>query len=142
MKLGEAKLWLLVNQEKSLEERQSEEGKQEILIYNQTKKFLKPFLEKIKQNDAPKAILNIFFEIAIFCMDGDYLRAHEKYFELAIGNAPWPIGVAMAGIHERSYSTRNHCTQEPHIYKEEKVRRYLMAVKRIITFLEKHKLKL
>ena len=27
---------------------------------------------------------------------------HEKYLELAIGNAPWPMGVTMVGIHERT----------------------------------------
>jgi pre-mRNA-splicing factor 18 len=28
--------------------------------------------------------------------------ANDKYNDLAIGNAPWPIGVTMVGIHERS----------------------------------------
>lgn len=31
-----------------------------------------------------------------------YIKAHEKYLELAIGNAPWPMGVTMVGIHERT----------------------------------------
>lgn len=30
------------------------------------------------------------------------MRAHDKYLEMAIGNAPWPMGVTMVGIHERS----------------------------------------
>lgn len=28
--------------------------------------------------------------------------ANSNYMDLAIGNAPWPIGVTMVGIHERS----------------------------------------
>jgi len=32
----------------------------------------------------------------------NYIKAHEKYLELAIGNAPWPMGVTMVGIHERT----------------------------------------
>jgi len=32
----------------------------------------------------------------------EYQKAHEKYIELGVGKAPWPIGVTMVGIHERS----------------------------------------
>lgn len=30
------------------------------------------------------------------------LKANDCYLRMAIGNAPWPIGVTMVGIHERS----------------------------------------
>jgi hypothetical protein len=33
----------------------------------------------------------------IFCLSA----ANERYMEMAIGNAPWPIGVTNAGIHAR-----------------------------------------
>jgi hypothetical protein len=29
-------------------------------------------------------------------------QAHEVYLRTAIGNAPWPIGLTMVGIHERT----------------------------------------
>jgi len=29
-------------------------------------------------------------------------QAHEVYLRTAIGNAPWPIGITMVGIHERT----------------------------------------
>jgi pre-mRNA-splicing factor 18 len=32
----------------------------------------------------------------------NYRAANEIYLTLAIGNAPWPMGVTMVGIHERS----------------------------------------
>jgi len=32
----------------------------------------------------------------------DYVHASDIYYLLSIGNAPWPIGVTMVGIHERS----------------------------------------
>ena len=35
------------------------------------------------------------------CDVQDYILANEKYMEMAIGNAPWPIGVTNAGIHAR-----------------------------------------
>ncbi|KAM1693114.1 hypothetical protein ACFX15_031740 [Malus domestica] len=31
------------------------------------------------------------------CMKRDYLAAMDQYIKLAIGNAPWPIGVTMVG---------------------------------------------
>lgn len=34
--------------------------------------------------------------------DRNYQHAYEIYLRLAIGNAPWPIGVTSVGIHERS----------------------------------------
>lgn len=30
------------------------------------------------------------------------VQAHEEYLRTAIGNAPWPIGLTMVGIHERT----------------------------------------
>ncbi len=35
-------------------------------------------------------------------MINEYVKAHDKYLEVAIGKAPWPMGVTMVGIHERS----------------------------------------
>lgn len=30
------------------------------------------------------------------------LQANDSYLQMAIGNAPWPIGVTMVGIHART----------------------------------------
>ena len=35
-------------------------------------------------------------------MRRNYLGAVDNYIKLDIGNSPWPIGVTMVGIHERS----------------------------------------
>lgn len=35
--------------------------------------------------------------------DRNYLFANDIYLRLAIGNAPWPIGVTSVGIHERRW---------------------------------------
>lgn len=31
-----------------------------------------------------------------------YIQANDAYLQMAIGNAPWPIGVTMVGIHART----------------------------------------
>ena len=41
-------------------------------------------------------------QIVSFCYDREYVAANDMYLQLAIGNAPWPMGVSMAGIHERA----------------------------------------
>lgn len=63
----------------------------------------------------------------------EYVRAHDKYLELAIGNAPWPMGVTMVGIHERSGRARIFTSQVAHILNDETQRKYLQSVKRMLT---------
>jgi pre-mRNA-splicing factor 18 len=41
-------------------------------------------------------------EICMYMQEREYLKANDSYLRLSIGNAPWPIGVTMVGIHERS----------------------------------------
>jgi pre-mRNA-splicing factor 18 len=42
------------------------------------------------------------------------ILANERYMEMAIGNAPWPIGVTNAGIHARP--GRERIFRYPNIY--------------------------
>jgi Prp18 domain len=37
-----------------------------------------------------------------YMKEGEFVHAHDIYMLTAIGNAPWPIGLTMVGIHERS----------------------------------------
>ena len=55
----------------------------------------------------------------------EYVKAHDKYMELAIGNSPWPMGVTMVGIHERSGRSRIFTSQEAHILNVDTQRKYL-----------------
>jgi len=66
-------------------------------------------------------------------MDRDCVRAHDKYIELAIGNAPWPMGVTMVGIHERSGRSKIFTSQVAHILNDETQKRYLQSMKRLIS---------
>ena len=64
----------------------------------------------------------------------EYVSANDVYLQLAIGNAPWPIGVTMVGIHERSARERISSPQTAHVLNDEASRKWLQAIKRIITF--------
>jgi pre-mRNA-splicing factor 18 len=81
--------------------------------------------------------MNKLFEVMIFCIDKDYIRAHDKYIELAIGNAPWPMGVTMVGIHERSGRSRIYTSQVAHILNDENTKKYLQSVKRIMSLVQR-----
>lgn len=71
------------------------------------------------------------------CMKRDYLAAMDHYIRLAIGNAPWPIGVTMVGIHERSAREKIHTSSVAHIMNDETTRKYLQSVKRLMTFCQR-----
>lgn len=59
----------------------------------------------------PDGILNNLVTMINFMKEGEFVKANDIYLLTAIGNAPWPIGLTMVGIHERSgmhvYSIRS-----------------------------------
>jgi pre-mRNA-splicing factor 18 len=71
------------------------------------------------------------------CMKRDYLAAMDQYIKLAIGNAPWPIGVTMVGIHERSAREKIYTNTMAHIMNDETTRKYLQSVKRLMTLCQR-----
>ena len=70
-------------------------------------------------------------------MRRDYLAATDSYIKLAIGNSPWPIGVTMVGIHERSAREKIHANGVAHVMNDETTRKYLQSVKRLMTFCQR-----
>lgn len=71
------------------------------------------------------------------CRKRDYLAAMDQYIKLAIGNAPWPIGVTMVGIHERSAREKIHTNSVAHMMNDETTRKYLQSVKRLMTLCQR-----
>jgi len=53
---------------------------------------------------------------------------------LAIGNAAWPIGVTMVGIHERSGREKIFSQHVAHVLNDETTRKYIQAIKRLMTY--------
>ena len=55
------------------------------------------------------------------------------------GNNPWPIGVTSVGIHERSSREKiSHVMNgAAHIMNDEATRKYLQAIKRLLTFVQR-----
>lgn len=71
-------------------------------IHKQCKEHLGPFFKLLKKQSLPDDILSSLATICSLMQRREYVRANDVYLKLAIGNAPWPIGVTAVGIHERS----------------------------------------
>ena len=70
-------------------------------------------------------------------MKRDYLAAMDQYIKMAIGNAPWPIGVTMVGIHERSAREKIYTNSVAHVMNDETTRKYLQSIKWLMTLCQR-----
>ncbi|KAK4714164.1 hypothetical protein R3W88_020071 [Solanum pinnatisectum] len=90
-----------------------------------------------------KKLLNIDIKKALVvmvecCKNREYSAAMDQYLnKIAIGNAPWPIGVTMVGIHERSAREKIHTNSVAHVMNDETTRKLLYSVKRLVTFCQR-----
>jgi len=83
------------------------------------------------QELAPDVLQNIA-EITHNMQKREYLRANDAYLRLSIGNAPWPIGVTMVGIHERSGREKIFSNNVAHVLNDETSRKYIQSLKRLV----------
>ena len=58
------------------------------------------------RNALDKDQLEHLHRVIEFLQQKEYVKAHDQYLQMAIGNAPWPIGVTMVGIHEVQRAAR------------------------------------
>mmetsp|Transcript_32470 Transcript_32470/g.49685 ORF Transcript_32470/g.49685 Transcript_32470/m.49685 type:complete len:148 (+) Transcript_32470:424-867(+) len=91
--------------EEKAESKVTSDVKQESVFLRQTTTDMKPLIKQLKQDKDTTLnpeILDALFILVQYCMMKEYLKAHDIYMALCIGNSPWPMGVTMVGIHERS----------------------------------------
>ncbi|KAH8865338.1 Pre-mRNA-splicing factor 18 isoform 3 [Schistosoma japonicum] len=82
-------------------------------------------------------ILNSLVKIMVLMIDRNYLKANDAYLELAIGNAPWPLGVTNHGIHSRTAQEKIYAKNVAHVLNDETQRKYIQAIKRLMTQCQK-----
>lgn len=133
--LGLMKQWERDLNERDDRVRLSMKGKMDVKIQKQCKDYMRPLLRmcKKKQIDSPDMLLHLV-EIVKLCEQGNFRAAHEEYLRTAIGNAAWPIGLTMVGIHERSGRERISTSKIAHVMNNEQQRKYLTSVRRLMTY--------
>ena len=118
-------------------EKMTARGKMETKTQKQCKDYIRPLFKMCKRRHVEKDILDKLFEMVQFCDDGNFRAAHDKYLQTAIGNAAWPIGLTMVGIHERSGREKISTSKVAHVMNNELQRKYLTTVKRLMTYAQK-----
>ncbi|KAK7202977.1 hypothetical protein BZA70DRAFT_284415 [Myxozyma melibiosi] len=114
---------------------------------DQTKNYLHPLLLQLEEKTLSSEILPRLATLLMFMQRKRYRDANDCYLKLSIGNAAWPIGVTAVGIHARSARERitgdgdsrkglNKSLQVAHVMSDERTRKWLTSVKRLITFAE------
>jgi pre-mRNA-splicing factor 18 len=113
------------------------EGRNAVSVMRLSKEHIRPLFRQLKRRECPADIERALWCIVKAMRVRNYKEAGDLYVRLAIGNAPWPIGVTMVGIHERSAREKISATSTAHIMHDEQSRKYLQAVKRLITYAQR-----
>lgn len=161
------RLWEKDLNDRPEDERRSTQGKYAAATQMQTRKNLKPLFKLLKAKvsrlvvrgspllmnqlvlirmscclvfrlqNVPSDILGHLTKIVDFCRERNYVKANESYLEMAIGNAAWPMGVTMVGIHERAGREKIFSQHTAHVLNDENQRKYIQGVKRLMTYAQK-----
>ncbi|KAF3926817.1 hypothetical protein ABW20_dc0101330 [Dactylellina cionopaga] len=123
----------LANRDDELKE--SYQGQQATTAMTQAIESLQPLFRHLKRGDLDEEIFAKIVELVVEAQARRYVRANDVYLRLSIGNAAWPIGVTMVGIHERSAREKLHEKgKSAHIMSDEATRKYLQSIKRCLNF--------
>lgn len=115
--------------------RSSYAGKAATNAYVQASSYMTPLFKHLEKEDLHPDIFPKVCEIVYNAQQRKYVTANDIYLRLSIGNAAWPIGVTMVGIHERSAREKLHEKgMAAHIMSDEVTRKYLQSIKRCLKF--------
>lgn len=112
-------------------------GRNESKTLKQCKDYIRPLFKLLKSRKLEDGLLFHLLKIVNFAKEGEFVKAHDTYMDVAIGRAAWPIGVTMVGIHARSGRAKIESAKVAHVMNSELQRKYLTSVKRLLTFAQK-----
>ncbi|WFD31094.1 hypothetical protein MSPP1_002127 [Malassezia sp. CBS 17886] len=135
---GLLKDWEIVLAKRSDDERHSAQGRLVSATHVQTTEYLKPLFKALRRRELAPDVLMRMSEIVHYVQRREYRHANDAYLQLSIGNAPWPIGVTMFGIHERSGQEKIFTSNVAHVLNDEVSRKYIQSLKRLMTFAQTH----
>uniref|UniRef100_A0A3Q2QYA4 Pre-mRNA-splicing factor 18 n=2 Tax=Fundulus heteroclitus TaxID=8078 RepID=A0A3Q2QYA4_FUNHE len=118
--------------------KRSVQGKVASATHKQTESYLEPLFKKLRKKNLPPDIKESITDIIKFMLEREYVQANDAYLQMAIGNAPWPIGVTMVGIHARTGREKIFSKHVAHVLNDETQRKYIQGLKRLMTICQKH----
>lgn len=118
---------------RSIEDKTSQMGKTISARYTNTRANLKPVFKLLKKNTISRDILRQLKLISRDLVDRNYKDATSHYIEMSVGNAPWPMGVTMVGIHARTGREKISQNNIAHALNDETQRKYIQGIKRLMT---------
>lgn len=108
----------------------------ELEKYKQCSQNIRPLLTLLQERELNQVILDKLFKVMVFAENKDLLNANDRYIDLSIGNAAWPMGLTMVGIHQRTGKNSIAPTQVAYILNDEITKKYLQSIRRILSFLQ------
>ncbi|XP_045714050.1 pre-mRNA-splicing factor 18 isoform X2 [Phyllostomus hastatus] len=108
--------------------KRSVQGKLNSATQKQTESYLRPLFRKLRKRNLPADIKESITDIIKFMLQREYVKANDAYLQMAIGNAPWPIGVTMVGIHARTGREKIFSKHVAHVLNDETQRKYIQDV--------------
>lgn len=108
----------------------------ELEKYKQCTQNIRPLLNLLQERKLHQVILDKLFKVMVFAENRDLLNANDRYIDLSIGNAAWPMGLTMVGIHQRTGKSTVAPTQVAYILNDEETKKYLQSIRRILSFLQ------
>jgi len=126
--------WAQSNKDMPDDQRRSMQGKKKAGLQGLARRDMKPLLKLLKNKTCQPDIVKKLSKLVDCCFERNYVRAKQWYFQLAIGNAPWPVGVTAPGIHERAGKTKIEETEVAHVLNDETQRKYIHGIDRCTKF--------
>jgi pre-mRNA-splicing factor 18 len=108
----------------------------ELEKYQQCSQNVKPLITLLQERKLNQVILDKLFTVMVFAENKDLLNANDRYIDLSIGNAAWPMGLTMVGIHQRTGKSSISPAQVAYILNDETTKKYLQSIRRILSFLQ------
>ena len=90
----------------------------------------------LQEKKLNQVILDKLFTVMVFAENKDLLNANDRYIDLSIGNAAWPMGLTMVGIHQRTGKSSVAPSQVAYILNDEVTKKFLQSIRRILSFLQ------
>ncbi|CAD7957439.1 unnamed protein product [Amoebophrya sp. A120] len=118
--------------EKDEDARFSAQGKHQLALFRQSKKDMQPLLKRLKKQDLERDTVVLLKEMAVLCDKREYRLASEKYIELTVGNAAWPVGVTSVGIHERVGRSKISSSNIANTLNDDTTRKCMQVFKRLM----------